>query len=367
MLQGRAGYRDILVSFLLAEAAATIAWEDGDRLFSAGQRNVAELYEYWVFLELVRIIESLPGFEADKRNLVRRTADGPSLELCCDRQSSLCTATGERRGTGVAIRLWFNKSFPGAPRMQADELDRTDAPRLLDADSAQGPRPQRRHWIHFDAKYRVHELSEALDDDRSEARLGGDPRRQRPISGDLAKMHAYRDAIRRTAGAYVSTRDETVSPRFVTPSTTRSCLALARLPSVQLTTGNLLRTSSSVLAAFLDDVIDHVAAQGTAAERARYWTTRSYTPAVRRRLDHDELLSKPPADTTVLLGFVKSAEHLAWVLATGWYNLRADVDRAGAVGVEAPELTPDFVLLYNVARGRGDTVESPRWCFCPVG
>jgi hypothetical protein len=68
-------------------------------------------------------------------------------------------------------------------------------------------------------------------------------------------------------------------------------------------------------------------------------------------VDYDMALRKPPADTSVLLGYVRSDEHRDWVVRTGLYNLRADTDRAGAIGVDAPELTPDFVLLYGTDDG----------------
>ena len=60
--------------------------------------------------------------------------------------------------------------------------------------------------VHFDAKYRVEDWTglfgmdsdEVLDEERAAAQTGGAPKR-----ADLLKMHAYRDAIRRTEGAYV--------------------------------------------------------------------------------------------------------------------------------------------------------------------
>lgn len=57
--------------------------------------------------------------------------------------------------------------------------------------------------VHFDAKYKVEDLTRlfgddsGLDEEKEEQRQGIYKR------ADLLKMHAYRDAIRRTAGAYV--------------------------------------------------------------------------------------------------------------------------------------------------------------------
>ena len=58
--------------------------------------------------------------------------------------------------------------------------------------------------LHFDAKYRVEKLEdlfgseEANSEDDDEDELDGNYKRQ-----DLLKMHAYRDAIKRSQGAYV--------------------------------------------------------------------------------------------------------------------------------------------------------------------
>lgn len=339
VLQARAGYREILEGFLLAEAAATIDWEDRHRLFAAGQRNVAELYEYWVFLELVRIVESLPGFEVDRRGLLKETASGLSLEL---RRTGEAVVTGRatRRGTPVVVRVWFNKSFGRArdaswtvPMRPDCSIHIEPLDRALKADT----------WVHFDAKYRIHELSDTFDDPVSDAL----PRGQAPINADLAKMHAYRDAIRRTAGAYVlypGSDDARAVRHTAYHEIVPGLGAFALRPT---TDGQASSESTRAIAAFLGEVIDHVSAQGTSSERARYWTDTSYMPRSNLRMDFERRLLKPPADTTVLLGFVKSVAHLEWVMQTSEYNLRADADRVGSVAVDAPELAPDFVLLYG--------------------
>ena len=53
VLQKRAGYRELLRTFVLAEVGARLALDwDVDDVFGASQRNVATLYEYWAFLQL---------------------------------------------------------------------------------------------------------------------------------------------------------------------------------------------------------------------------------------------------------------------------------------------------------------------------
>ena len=56
----------------------------------------------------------------------------------------------------------------------------------------------------------------------------------------------------------------------------------------------------------------------------------------------------------MLLGYVKSAEHRAWIRDTGLYNLRADPSRNGSVGLGGRELAADLVVLYGPDRDCGE-------------
>ena len=53
VLQRKAGYREVLRWWLRFRTAAELSWEGGEALFHAGQRDVASLYEYWLFFELL--------------------------------------------------------------------------------------------------------------------------------------------------------------------------------------------------------------------------------------------------------------------------------------------------------------------------
>lgn len=343
VLQGRAGYRDVLEAFLLAESAATIEWDDGERLFSAGQRNVAELYEYWVFLELVRIVATLPGFTVDRRSLVRRTASGLSLEL--RRQGdAVVEARGACRGTNVVVKVWFNRRFRrGAESSNGSTWTVSMFPdcsvqivpedRLLAADT----------WIHFDAKYRLHELDLPAGNEDDEPSASS----HAPLSADLAKMHAYRDGIHRTAGAYVLYPGSDDSDPVRHEAYREILPGLGGFALRPTNSGEASAGTASALRDFLYDAVRHVAAQGTDIERMRYWSERTRFDPPSEPLDFQEFLSKPPADTTVLLAFARSSEHRQWTERAGIYHLRADPDRAGSLGLDAPELAADFVLLYE--------------------
>ena len=119
-----------------------------------------------------------------------------------------------------------------------------------------------------------------------------------------------------------------------------------------------LPSSSKALDHFLSDVLTHVASQVTRDERHRFWTAtvnRSGEPTLTSSLTTD-FLDEPPADTDVLLGFVRNVEHLQWIERLRQYNIRAG-DRAGAVEIGGRELGAKLLLLYE---NRNDSLHVAR-------
>jgi hypothetical protein len=208
-------------------------------------------------------------------------------------------------------------------------------------------------WLHFDAKYRLERLSEIVgaeptesEDETEDGQSGviGEAR-----ADDLLKMHAYRDAIRRSAGAYVlypgSEQKDFRQYHEVLPGLG----AFALRPSPSGTTAG-----SIPLAQFIRNVIQHVASQLTQHERSRFWEARSF--GAKTRVDTSApaatFLGRPAADTQILLGFVRSVAHLRWIRSRRLYNLRAD-ERRGSVGLKSRELAAEILVLY------GDGLERP--------
>ncbi len=339
VLQGRPGYRDVLAALLQAEAAAIIDWEGGEAVFAAGQRDVATLYEYWVFFELLRVVATSSGFQVDRKPLLRKSENGLSLELRRGR-AVLLKGYGVRRGRVVELELWFNRTFR-PPVSSWTEPMRPDC--SLRISPAGRSALDMTTWLHFDAKYRVHTYKEIFQDgvpvdEDGQAALS-------PVPDDLLKMHAYRDAIRRTSAAFVLYPGDDTSPlrRSEYHEILPGLGAFVLRPTAN---GFADDESAQSLRQFIDDVVDHVASHGTDQERADYWIRHTYSQGYGRRLEASPALLKPPADTKVLLGFVRNPAHLAWVVGTGLYNLRAD-DRRGSIGLDSPELACDFLCLYS--------------------
>ncbi len=262
-----------------------------------------------------------------------------SLELRRGR-SVVLRGFGIRRGRTVELELWFNRTF-AAPTNSWTEPMRPDCSLKI---SPTGPASlDTTTWLHFDAKYRVQTYRELFHDDGLQDVIAGED--LAPVPDDLFKMHAYRDAIRRTSGAFILYPGSDTHPlrRSEYHEILPGLGAFVLRPNPN---GLADDESAQSLRQFIEDVVDHVASLGTDQQRANYWTRRTYSERSGQRMEASPVLAKPPADTKILLGFVRSPDHLRWISRTGFYNLRAD-GRRGSVGLDSPELASEFLCLYS--------------------
>ncbi len=341
VLQKKEGYREVLHAYILLQLGAELAWQGGEEVFGGGQRNVATLYEYWVFLELAKIVSRLCSTPLDLASLVTESSTGLHLLL---RREKAHTVKGRlnRHGREFDIELCFNQQFsPGTNGTWTRTLRPDCSLHIVPLD--RNP-PEDDIWLHFDAKYRVSQVSDMLGDDQQvllEAK-----------TDDLYKMHTYRDAIIRAAGAYVVFPGTQALTRHLYEEVLPGLGAFPLRPSA-----GAEAQGSEAIRDFLDRAFEHVATQTTRHERSRYWqrATRG-GPKLDRARPAAPFLDKPPADTSVLLGYVRSPEHHQWIAAHGRYNLRADRDRSGAVGLRGPEFGAELLVLY------GNVAEFP-WLF----
>jgi len=335
VLQKREGYRDVFRAYLQFELAAKLAWKGGEDVYRAGQRDVAKLYEYWAFLQLAGVTAALCGQSFDLSQLLEVDAQGLGLRLREGRET-VAGGTVVRLGRRLRLELAFNKTFSAPVGGSWSTELRPDCSLEIRSDDLDGAwfEPV---WLHFDAKYRIESLKEVLDQVVPSGPKGGVKR------DDILKMHAYRDAIQRSAGAYVLFPG---SEPWKVPEYQELLPGIGAFP---------LRPSDSVtgngtyeLARFLEDVLDHVATQITQHERGRYWNGRVYERAavVGTKMPAAQFLRRPAADTRVLLGYVRGARHLRWIHDRKLYNLRATGSR-GRVGLRGSELNADLVILYG--------------------
>jgi uncharacterized protein len=341
VLLRKEGYREVLRAFIQFEMAARLAWEGGEDVYWAGQRNVATLYEYWCFLELLTILKNLCSMPLNYDGLFQVRTDGLNLLLARGKET-LLDGVISRSGRKLSVQLYFNRSFPTLSAGEGS-WSRSMRPDCSIRIGEVG-RPEDDYktiWIHFDAKYRADQLIDVFGIDESEH--GGQPD-QTAKRDDLLKMHTYRDSIRRSAGAYVLYPGTTDQQFFRYHELLPGLGAFALRPSP-----NGDAAGREALKDFLSDVFDHAASQYTQHERSRYWNEVSFQNAPIGPIAGfvAPFLSKPPDDVNVLVGYVKSESHFDWVMKNKLYNLRADPLRRGSFVAERTELVSDFALLYG--------------------
>jgi predicted component of viral defense system (DUF524 family) len=355
VLLKQVGYRDLLRTFALGEVGSRLALDlDVDDVFAASQRNAAALYEYWTFLQLAEAVGEVCG---DRKSLevLEPAKDGLSIGFRQGAASGLKWRI-ERAGRVFDVDLFFNRTFLVSSSYELEASwtramrpdcslhiqPRSRTPKLADPGDLDV-------WLHFDAKYRVEHPREQFDASED---LGKDAaaeaesieRLSRSRREDLLKMHAYRDAIRRTAGAYV------LFPGNANVMPYREFQELLPgLGAFVLRPGDSPTDSGrTAIAAFLSDVLDHAADRATQHERDRFWratvrhTPESATSSATELPD----LALPPRDALVLCGYVRSPQHERWIEARGLYNVRAD-RRRGALSPDSSELRGEWLLLYG--------------------
>jgi predicted component of viral defense system (DUF524 family) len=351
VLQKRAGYRELFRTFALAETGARLALDwDIEDVFGASQRNVATLYEYWAFLQLAKIVGGVCGADLSAQTL-QLSSDNLSLAFPHGKRSPLCWQT-HVRGRSLTVTLYFNREFlvSALPDASWTRAMRPDCSLQIRAEEhfTDVSSDELAIWLHFDAKYRVEyadrqfaaplrdQLDLAVDEEEIE-------RLARSKREDLLKMHAYRDAIRRSAGAYVLyPGDHHQIPFTEHHEVLPSLGAFVLRPAAPETLGSLQ------LEQFLRDVLDHVADQATQHERSRFWRTVAYrgTPSPERPDRRLPRLVRPPSDALVLCGYVRGEAHAAWINRSGLYNVRAG-DRRGAIALDSDVLQASDLLLYG--------------------
>jgi hypothetical protein len=172
----------------------------------------------------------------------------------------------------------------------------------------------------------------------------------RVTKDDVSKMHAYRDAIRKSAGAYVlfpgTYEDKFEEFDEILPGVGAFPLRPAATETEE---------DQRALTKFLSSVIDHCCNQASKRERSQFWqnqhlTVHTDSDSREQTVKTAPFLAQPPADTRVLIAYVRP-ENVEFVRKSLIYNLRADSGRAGSVSPSDLELTAHYVLLWTGTEG----------------
>lgn len=345
VLQRKAGYKDILRVWLMFDLAAKLIWRGGDDVYEVGKKDVAMLYEYWLFFQLLDLIREVFDIKpASIESLIKPTADGLGLQL---KQGKQTAVQGVYNGHSRKLNVEFsyNRSFSGrndypSPGSWTTGMrpDFTLSIWPAEVSQTQAETEELIVHIHFDAKYKVESFADYKRD-------------------DLLKMHSYKDAIRRTAGAYILYPGEREKP-FKWKGFHELIPGLGAFAVRPSKTNNGINE----LRKFLNDVTNHFLDRASQREKVAFRSYDIYktqhNEAVRESLP--EAFGKNrdliPDETFVIVGFYKNAEQLSWINNQKLYNFRTGTD-SGSLPLGAKQANAKYLLLH----GPGETI-SGRLC-----
>jgi predicted component of viral defense system (DUF524 family) len=325
VLQRKAGYREVLRWWLRFRTAAELSWQGGEDLFRAGQRDVASLYEYWLFFELLDwfCIKCRDGNRPAVEELVDGLEDGsPNLRLRKRLELGPFSGVFSGQSRRLSARFSYNRRFGvSKERRQPGSWTRSLHPDYTftfwpdGLTEAEAEARELLVHIHFDAKYRVEDIESLFggsDSDDADEESEGTYKRQ-----DLLKMHAYRDAIKRSQGAYVlypgGGKPEIMSGfHEILPGLG----AFSVCPDENGTAKGM-----GALDEFLNTVLDHLSNRTTAQERvsfhveeayASYGSTVNYGSLKLPETDTHwiEYRAIPPAEETALVAWYETPQQL---------------------------------------------------------
>lgn len=218
VLQKRSGYREILKYDISLRLSLELPWKQAERLADGlvgDIRPVSELYEYWCFFQLRSILSELTVEEVSRDgSFVDITPDGLQVRLLRGKRSRVSYIYRQDDIRTVSVNLYYNRTFARPnrpmPTWHGSYTARFDPDYSIEVVVSGEGLPQR-HWLHFDAKYRLDRAERerlfaplAIADDDADDGDSYDRELSRVYKqDDLFKMHTYRDGILGSRGAYI--------------------------------------------------------------------------------------------------------------------------------------------------------------------
>lgn len=166
------GYRDLFAFWVEISRHASLPRTAAETRRLLDGKDVATLYEYWVFLKVLEAVSLLTGSMPSKPPVIDRDEFGESLSV------------GLPLTVGATVTVRFNPTYRRTTGTAYSTPLRPD----VVVETQQGK-------YAFDAKYRLTRL------DVGESEADDDPATYK--RADLYKMHTYRDAIERMRAAFV--------------------------------------------------------------------------------------------------------------------------------------------------------------------
>jgi predicted component of viral defense system (DUF524 family) len=220
-LQKREGYRELLRAWILTGAASSLNWEGNRDCYDGTTRDVATLYEYWIFIQMHRILKDIPHMEkcegkGDPEDFVKESKGQLQIQLEAGKKTWSRFLWKGAGSVVLRIDLYYERTFTTTPDVRASgsysrqfrpDYSLAIYPAEFEKEEEALKAGKVAH-LHFDAKYRAESLAQVF----GQAEVTGDDlqeekREGKSLStykrGDLLKMHTYNDALRHTIGSYV--------------------------------------------------------------------------------------------------------------------------------------------------------------------
>ena len=367
VLQRKSGYREVLNAWLKFDLAAKLIWHGGDNVYNAGKKDIATLYEYWLFFTLLDLLKEV--FEIEPKSIAELIQyDKGQLSLNLKQGTAIAMkGTYKSPSRNLNIQFTYNRSFGGGKTFpNSGSYTTTLRPdytlsiwpaEITEAKDAE--KTELITHIHFDAKYKVknfyelitkskeEELTEAenieLIKEEAEEVKKGTFKNQ-----DLLKMHAYKDAIRRTGGAYVLYPGEGMDEPFrgfheLIPGLG----AFVIKPNKDDKDKENLKTFiRKVIANFIDRASqrEHTAVKIYDIHKDEKDDTNILNEPMPEYLDTAKNEKLIPNETFVLVGYCKNNLNIDWYKKEGKYNFRMDDDK-GSLSLESNVVNAKYLLL----------------------
>jgi predicted component of viral defense system (DUF524 family) len=393
ILQRRSGYRELLRSWLRFHLRAQLSWKfdnDEDNLFSGGKKDIASLYEYWVFFVLFSILSKRYGQftknEPEKwvEGLIvpNKFGLGLTLQEGKTRAFEFVYNDGKRP---LNIKFYYNRPFAGGKIYENDKSagsysksfrpDYTLSIWPKDESQIEAEETESIVHVHFDAKYKVEYSflkeerpintvitnieSESLTNEEKEelnASAAVSVRENEEKKGiykniDLYKMHAYKDAIRRSGGAYIlypgNSDSETNFQGFheIIPGVG----AFALRPNNEGIASKNIKDFFDKVINNLEDVLSQ--REQIARNSKKVYGKNPTRPSIDSKLD--QLMreigeTESLNDTTVLVGYCKGPKHKNWIEGINPQNkMLYNIRFGNGYIVDGKTATAKFLILYS--------------------
>jgi hypothetical protein len=196
VLLKREGYRELNDYYRLFLLTSKVRWDGFEKLIRTPNKDLATLYEYWCFFQILDAVSAALGVEVSTQDVV--VLEGGVFQVNLSQSGSTKAMLGQ-------CKLYYNQYYRHGNRSSNKSYSVALHP---DFTLELGDR-----ILVFDAKYRydnrqigeIFKTPDSAEKEREEAAAEESAEEQGKTfkRGDLYKMHTYRDAIKGAKSAFI--------------------------------------------------------------------------------------------------------------------------------------------------------------------